>query len=307
MTKPIPFLQSLEDLERLATGSKLSRLLHHPFKYLLAQFYSKLLPQRLDSGLKVTARTFWGEPFQVHLPAGTDIYLTGGKSHDSELRLVRYLAAVLKPGGVVLDIGSHFGYFALLALRCVGDQGRVLALEPSQKTFEVLQANLGGFANATLLNLLAGAEDGQKTFCEFGGRHSEYSTVYPDQFTGQRWYKTSKRHSYSVPCRSVDSLVAGHGLTPSFIKIDTEGFELEVLQGAQRTLRQHRDTTVAMEYLCPGRGNQGHVKAVRLMQSLGYAPYVITRLGTLRECRDLDQHLRAYHLECDNIVFRSCP
>lgn len=306
MIQPASFFQSLSDVERLARGSKLSRLLHNPYKYVLAQTYSKLLHKPFGSTRRISTRTFWGEPFSVNLPAGTDIFLTGGKSDDSELRLARYMLSVLKPGGVFLDVGSHFGYYARLALCCVGAQGKVLAVEPSKKSFEVLQANLQGIANACPLNVLAGEQDRFKDFYEFRGAYSEYSTVHPAQFQGQKWYSQAQAHSYPVECLTIDTLVTTQGISPSFIKIDTEGAELEVLQGATKTLVLHRETVIAMEYLAPRRCNQGHVRAIQFMRQRGFAPFVITPGGTLHKCPDLDKHLLEHNLESDNIIFRYC-
>jgi predicted O-methyltransferase YrrM len=59
-----------------------------------------------------------------------------------EHNLTYYTRAQLREGDVYLDIGANIGYYSLLASRCVGDSGKVIAVEADPGTFEALQTNL---------------------------------------------------------------------------------------------------------------------------------------------------------------------
>lgn len=74
----------------------------------------------------------------IALPASTDIYLTGGKSHDSEIRLAKFLIKNLNQGDNFVDIGAHYGYFTLLGAHLVGKGGRVF-FEPGKSTYSLLE------------------------------------------------------------------------------------------------------------------------------------------------------------------------
>ena len=297
-------LSQLATVEKIAAGSKLARLVAHPGRYVTAIAFRQLLYPFLKKGWPVPAQTFWKEPFLVELPAGTDIYLTGGKADDSEIRLARYLIQTLKPGDDFLDIGGHFGYFSRLALRILQGQGTVIAVEPAQKTFALLQKNLQGYAAATAVNCLVGAENTDKVFFEFPPNYSEYNTAFPEQFAEQDWYKKATISRYAVVCKTVDSIVAEFNIKPKVIKIDTEGSELEVIQGAAQLLSTNKDVTFVLEYLCQARHNEAHVKATEILKKYHFYPFVITPAGTLASCHNVEQYLQETNRESDNLVYQ---
>ncbi|QNF33739.1 FkbM family methyltransferase [Adhaeribacter swui] len=297
-------LAQLQKVEEIATSSKVSRLLAHPYRYLKAIGYRQFLYPFLKKGWRVQAQTFWQEPFWVDLPAGTDIYLTGGKADESEIRLARYLIKTLKPYDTFIDVGSHFGYFSRLALQILKNTGSVVAVEPSKKTFALLQKNLAGYSRAIAVHCLIGAENSQKTFYEFPVNYSEYNTAFPEQFAEHGWYKKAAIDKYTLDCKTLDSLVAEHNLKPQIIKIDTEGSEHEVILGAQKLLTGNKTVALVMEYLSKARHNQAHVQATAILKNLGYLPFVINPDSTLTSCPDVEQHLEKTKRESDNIVYR---
>jgi FkbM family methyltransferase len=300
-----PLIQKqLNTLEQLAKGSKLSRLLHNPYNYALAQAYDKVLYPLTKKGYKVQTSTFWDESFWIELPAALDIYLTGGKTHDSELRLTRYLTETLQDSAVFLDIGSHYGYYARLALHCLNGTGQVIAVEPSKSSFELLQQNLKGYPNAKLINGLMGATCTEQEFWDFPVLYSEYNTVYPAQFEQSRWFKKASFQRHTVPCYTIDTITVQESVVPTFIKIDVEGAELDVLQGAENTLTHHSNVIIAMEYLSPGRSNTAHKQAAALLSTWGFNPFMINADGSLSPCIDLEEHIREKDLESDNIIFQ---
>lgn len=300
-------IQDIQNLESLARGSKLRRFINNPFKYILAQAYGKLIYRLTSKGWRRNTRTFWKEDFTVELPAGTDIYLTGGKSDDSEIRLSRFIISLLREGDVFIDIGSHFGYYSRLALKCIGIHGKVIAIEPAVKTFGILKKNLEEFHNATFINAAAGAENTITSFYEFPVLYSEYNTVYPQQFEKYSWYKPGNIHQHRIQSITVDSLVQKFKLRPTLIKIDTEGSEADVLKGSKEVLQTNRNVIIAMEYLSPKRINHKHREALDFASRYGFKPFLINHSGKPVLCSDLDEHLLKNNAESDNIILKYFP
>ena len=240
----------------------------------------------------------------VALPAATDIYLTGAKSDDAEIRLARFMIDTLQPGDFFIDVGSHFGYFARLALKCMSGNGIILAIEPAKETFDILKTNLEEHPSATLLHCLAGEKDSRKDFYEFPIEQSEYNTAFPEQFKEQGWYKKVQLKKHSISCRSLDSLLASYERTPTLIKIDTEGSELEVIKGAMKLISGCKDLVIVMEILSKSRKNEAHLKAVELLKQSGYYPHTITFEGELKACTDIEDHLSVNNIDSDNIAFK---
>lgn len=303
MSDQLMLLNKLSDVEKLTTGSKLNRFLHHPVKYVFAQFIRKFFSIS-GKGSRKTASTFWHAPITVDLPAGTDIYLTGGKSHDSEIRLSKFLIRNLSEGKSFIDIGSHFGFFTMLAQECIKGSGKILSIEPSENSFNILRQNLPFEKNMHLIKALVGEETCKKEFFEFPLLYSEYNTIYPEQFDGRSWYKKIKIKKQMVSCFSLDDLFREHEINNAIVKIDTEGAELNVIKGAITVLQTHHDTIFVMEYLNTHRGNESHRQAAALLADYGYYPFIINHEGELITCNNIDMHLDRMKVDSDNIVFR---
>src|SRR2546426_5233280 len=61
-----------------------------------------------------------------------------------ELKTVRLVCSVLKPGMTFVDVGAHIGWYTMVAARAVGRMGHVYAFEPEPTNFELLQKNVVG-------------------------------------------------------------------------------------------------------------------------------------------------------------------
>ena len=292
----------LAEIERLAHGSRWQRLWHAPAKYLFALGFRELLYARNHRARPATVHTFFGLPMRVLLPAGTDLYLLGAKSHESETRLARVMLRHLKPHDTFVDVGGHFGYFSLLASRLVGPRGRVVAFEASRNTFAVLADNVHPQANITSFNKALSDQAETISFFEFPVLYNEFNSMNVDQFRHERWFAEYPPVKTEVPATTLDAALTELGVVPAFIKIDVEGAELKVIRGAAQTLAAHRPVVV-MEYLAPNRHNTAHHEAAALLASWGYASYAPTATGALEPCPDLDAYLARSGEDSANFVF----
>lgn len=119
----------------------------------------------------------------------------------------------------VFDIGAHIGTFSLAVRQKQAYQGKLLAVEGNNETFNVLERNLARFG---------GAET--KTLNAFVGGGGEYSYQLPEGNTGAgRLSKGPEtKNSCVLPVVSLDEL-AEKFFVPTFIKLDIEGFEYKAL------------------------------------------------------------------------------
>ena len=139
-------------------------------------------------------------------------------------------------GTTVIDVGAHFGYFTTRLSRLVGANGEVIALEPNSASCRLLHDRI---ARARLKNvrILSCAAWSSSTDVQLliGGPLEATSRVALDPETD----------GMKVQGRTLDSIVREHAARRvSFIKIDVEGAEVEVLRGAVETLQRHRPTVL---------------------------------------------------------------
>lgn len=294
---------AISRIESLARGSRLKRFLAHPLNYPLAM--GSKAWHRLSSGRTIVAkaRCAWGDVMQVNLPAGMDIFLTGGKSHDSEIRFSKFLLSCLKEGDCFFDIGSHLGFYSLLSRACVGSSGTVVSVEAAPSSFALLKKNTSAYTNILPFNRAAGKEEGFISFYEFPALYAEYNTSYPDQFELQPWFRKKGFNKISLELVTIDGIISQLGRTPKLIKIDTEGAEADVVLGAFRSLDRNSIPFLAMEFLPPHRQNANHKEAATLLRQHGYLAHTIDGNGKLFFCPDPAAYMEAEQKDSDMIVF----
>jgi len=298
-----PLIDKISTVERLSTMSKAGRFLSMPVRYAKAILFRKLIYPRNKKELITTARLFYGPEMTIALPAATDIFLTGGKSHDSEIRLAKFIILNLVPGDHFLDIGGHYGYFTLLAAYLVGEKGKVLTFEPSQN-YSLLKKNTDGLSNVTIYQEAVSNTNEGLVFYEFPNLYSEYNSVDISQFENEAWFKESKPKKIEVASTTIDDILKSTpGFLPKLIKIDVEGGEYTVMQGGINFIETHSGIFI-MEYLAPDRHNEAHKKALNLLRDNGYYSYQIGPDGQLVSLSDVDKYLTENGLESDNIVFK---
>jgi FkbM family methyltransferase len=296
--------EELNVAESLALASKWERFYHAPIKYMWAFTFRRCIYPFTRKEQLLTAHTFFGKKIMISLPASTDIYLTGSKSHHSEIRLARFLLLNLAKGDTFIDIGAHYGYFSLLAATITGDQGRVISLEPSPSNFSLLKKNIADLPNINAIQKAVSCNEGELVFYEFPALYSEYNTIDTTQFEDKSWFNAYKPVKHLLKATTID-IIAQHlsDKASLMIKVDVEGAELDVIRGGSRTLSK-KNLTLIMEYLAPGRKNESHRAATALLKQMGYRPYLINNQGQLNAADDIDEYLTSQYLDSENIVFK---
>ena len=136
----------------------------------------------------------------------------------------------LRPDSVFLDIGANVGYYSLLVRAKLGRSGRVLAFEPNPKMVARLRANieLSSAPGIEIFALALSNDSGRATLFSPGlGNQGEASLV------NQGW---GEYEQYDVPVRRLDDCLPPDLERIDLIKIDVEGAEALVFEGAKRTI-----------------------------------------------------------------------
>ena len=131
-----------------------------------------------------------------------------------------------------LDIGAHYGLFALAAHRFGGADVRTVCIEASPKAAQILQANLDAneARNISLLNVAMGASDGTLEMLSTGPAGSDYFVSVP----------AGRSDTVSVRQLSLTTVLRESSLRPTHVKMDIEGFEDDVIAGGLALLQEHR-------------------------------------------------------------------
>jgi FkbM family methyltransferase len=194
------------------------------------------------------------------------------------------LARLLGRGDVVIEAGGHIGYLTLHCARLVGESGAVHVFEPGPNNLPYLHANVDCIDNVVVVEEAVGNTPGMaQLFVEdLTGQNNTMLTDAGEYRRNSRSAGVDARtYSISVPVTTVDDYCADNRIIPSLLKIDVESFELEVLEGAKRTLAGCQPI-VLVEIA------RREDEVLALMTSLGYGLFSddLRRLGTVSPGRN---------------------
>ena len=300
MKTPLPLqynreheLNGLSQVARCAQSSRMVRMLNMPLKYI------RLWKTRLGKASTHSGHLFFGPSFHLALPAAADVYLCGGKTHDSELRLARFLIRYLPVDAHVLDIGAHFGYFTLLMAH-LAQYGRVFGIEAAPTSMAYLKRNTESNSHIRTFAMALGESKGSMPFYTFPARYSEYNTLDIRPYQEQDWFKVNPPEVHSISVDTLDGFCSQHGLNVTWIKMDVEGAEDRVLQGASNML--NTKAIWMMEYLAQGN-TASYESAEKRFLAAGYASFAINENGDLFPVNGILNWMRTNGCESENVVF----
>ena len=211
------------------------------------------------------------EPGVVFLVTPDDIiesYLLHSGTWDPEVWSI--IKSKIGPGATMIDVGAHIGTMSLRAARVVGDTGSVVAVEPNPNTLRKLRTNiaLSGAWNILVEPVACGATEGKLPLYVSGHVNSGGSSLSKNNALNQGGAGTS----VEVPIVPLDSIVERAGLTRiDEIKLDVEGAEVQVLRGAENSIRKFRPAIVS-EVIDEQLRNMGSSQAEfeSVLKSYGY-------------------------------------
>jgi FkbM family methyltransferase len=196
-----------------------------------------------------------GQPvrYELDLNAPTQRYIdqnccqAEGMLYEASTVLV--LATTLKSGDVFVDVGAHVGYFSMIAASLVGPRGRVIAFEPNPENFLALQRNaaLNAYPHVVCVNSAVGEQDGSVTFYNNADNDGGHALWDPGLHDFNRRSRVCPE-PVTVPMTTLDAALARLRVASvKAVKIDTEGAEVRVLQGARHCLSSESNRLLVCE------------------------------------------------------------
>jgi FkbM family methyltransferase len=185
----------------------------------------------------------------------------------------RAIATLLAPGDTAVDVGANVGTHSIVMSRAVAPGGRVIAFEPVLPTAWLMRENLAlnRVENVELLQAAVSDAPGTVEMNVFDQRYSAWNSRGEASNDG-----ISPVAVVQVPAETLDEALARGGIDRvAFLKIDVEGFELEVLGGARRLLSDGSIDVLSFEVSqVPLKASGHNARSVfELLASLGYRSY----------------------------------
>jgi FkbM family methyltransferase len=154
----------------------------------------------------------------------------------------KFIESIVKPGMTIIEAGANIGYYAFIEAELVGPEGFVYAIEPVPRNIECLNANIKmfnhknvksfqvglGFENTLVpMRLAVFSNSGTMMRPEKTSIHYEnwFNGWYTEEIVVEQWRLDDFRKTNQIPI-------------PDLIRMDVEGYEIEIISGAQDTLKK---------------------------------------------------------------------
>jgi FkbM family methyltransferase len=175
--------------------------------------------------------------------------------------LLPHILPLIRPGDTVIDIGAFIGDHTAAYSLSVGESGKVIAFEPNPVAFHCLVHNVGKCGNVLTFNHALGSES---KGCDLTG---EFASAYLQE--GASGVRVSVR-----PLSNFDSLFSRIDL----IKIDVEGYELNVLKGAEKLVEKfHPHMVIEINPEALGRQGTTPEAVMNWVAGHGYSVSILYR------------------------------
>ncbi|MGH7176269.1 MAG: FkbM family methyltransferase [Tepidisphaeraceae bacterium] len=149
-----------------------------------------------------------------------------------------YIAARIRPGQVVLDVGANMGVYALQFGSWVGNSGKVYAFEPNPGARQVLQRHVRMNRFQDRIEIVPSAVSSCPGEAEFFARDADGMSRLGS--ANPLLEKSGEIRPLRVSITTLDEFCRERAVTPDWLLLDIEGFEIAALRGAREMICRHR-------------------------------------------------------------------
>lgn len=195
-----------------------------PAKWALRYFIRQYKKRILRTGAYVklpTGLTYYAPPWD---PSGSEVYVTGA---DMDWGSEKLLSQALDKEGIFIDVGAHTGYYSLYMLPLVS---WVYAFEPDSQSFDELRNYSGQYANFLSFRYAVSNQSGNM---EIQIKGSGYSFI---KGSSTESFSPINKKPQSVKVIKLDNYIDEYQSRITGIKIDVDGPDLDVLEGAMQII-----------------------------------------------------------------------
>ncbi len=194
-----------------------------------------------------------------------------------------FMYQYVEPSDTIIDIGAHIGSETILLASKLGKKGKIFSFEPTPSTFAELQQNISinTFSSQVYLEQLVVSRS--NSIAKFYlGETSETNSLGEDP----------NAKSITLQCVTLDRYaLKKHIKHINLLKVDVEGFESDIMQGARKLLQNHQIDCMVIEI--NSRGSTIDAKNHHLINDLtnryNYDLYLVNESQQLIPYRFLDQ------------------
>jgi FkbM family methyltransferase len=164
---------------------------------------------------------------------------------DRERDVMSSFERLIRKGDTVIEVGGHIGYISLFFAKLAGEAGSVFVFEPGANNLPYTARNLRNAPNVELIGKAVSSTAGQMPFYleDMSGQNNSLVKdfwVFDD--VAKSAFLEGQYREELVDVVTLDQFVAERDLAPAFIKIDVEGAEFGVLEGAINAIRSYKPT-----------------------------------------------------------------
>lgn len=175
------------------------------------------------------------------------------------------ITKVIKQGDVVIDVGASIGVLTLYFAKIVGKEGKVYAFEPNPENFSLLKKNIetNNYDNVVYEQKAVTNKSGKVNF------------NISNSLTAGRITKDTENKSIKIESISLDDYFQNNLTKIDFIKIDTEGYDWAVIEGAANLIQMNKNLRIMTEYHTRliNESGMNPLKFLQMIQSLGFKIY----------------------------------
>ena len=220
--------------------------------------------------------------FKMHLDLitpGISKTLAVYKSREDDM--IQVIREELKPGMTVIDCGSNIGFYPLLEANILKNKGAIYAIEPDIRNYNILNKNVELCQYGTTIKpfqMAVSNENGiSKMFVTEKSNLNKLSSKDDKTF--------SERHSVDstveVKTKTMDDFCNQENIIPDFIRMDIEGFEVEVFQGMKNIFKTAKNGFMIFLELHPHAYSEerSFARELEKLFDLGYFAKVLISAG----------------------------